>query len=56
VVSWRNLRSYFVDERAETGRETICGWFQWRAEQYAKREGSIPPVPAHVQYRDRKPR
>ncbi len=56
VVSWRNLRSYFVDERAETGRETIGEWFQWLAEQYAKREGSIPPVPAHVQSRDWKPR
>ena len=52
VVSWRKLENYFVGERAETGRETIGEWFQWLAEQFEKREGSVPPVPAHVQYRD----
>lgn len=52
VVSWSKLQRYFFEERAETGRETIGEWFQWLAEQFAKREANASPVPAHVQYRD----
>lgn len=52
VVSWSKLQRYFFDERAETGRETIGEWFQWLAEQFAKREAKAAPVPAHVQFRD----
>ena len=52
VVSWHKLQRYFIGERAETGRETIGEWFQWLAEQFAKREAEASPVPAHVQYRD----
>jgi hypothetical protein len=56
VVSWRKLQRYFDGERAETGRETIGEWFQWLAEQFAKRELAGSPVPAHVQHRDWRPR
>jgi hypothetical protein len=56
VVSWRKLQGYFFDERRTTGRETIGEWFQWLAERFAEREASTAPVPAHVQYRDWRPR
>jgi hypothetical protein len=56
VVSWRKLQSYFFDERRETGRETVGEWFQWLAERFAERESATPPVPAHVQHRDWRPR
>jgi len=56
VVSWHKLKRYFDGERAQTGRETIGEWFQWLAEQFAKRESEASPVPAHVQYGDWRPR
>lgn len=56
VVSWRKLQRYFFEERAETGRETIGEWFQWLAERFAERERANPPVPAHVEFRDWRPR
>jgi hypothetical protein len=56
VVSWRKLQGYFFDERRETGRETIGEWFQWLAERFAEREGTTRPVPAHVAFRDWRPR
>jgi hypothetical protein len=56
IVSWRKLQHYFFDERRETGRETVGEWFQWLAERFAEREGATPPVPAHVQHRDWRPR
>jgi len=52
AVSWRKFRCYVLGEREETGRETIFEWFQWLAEQFARREGTIRPIPAHVQHRD----
>ena len=55
VVSWRKLQGYFLGSRDETGRETIGEWFQWLAERFAEREGTAPPVPAHIQYRDWRP-
>lgn len=55
VVSWRKLQGYYLGEREETGRETIGEWFQWLAERFAEREGTAPPVPAHIQYRDWRP-
>lgn len=56
VVSWRKLQNYYFDERRETGRETVGEWFQWLAERFAEREGTTPPVPAHVQHRGWRPR
>lgn len=56
VVSWRKLRGYFLDERKDTGRETVGEWFQWLAERFAEREGKTSPVPAYVEYRDWRPR
>jgi len=56
VVSWRKLQKYFVDERRETGRETVGEGCQWLAERFAEREGTTPPLPAHVQHRDWQPR
>jgi len=49
-VSWHKLQQYFVDERRETGRETVGEWFQWLAERFAERGDGSPPVPAHVQH------
>ena len=56
VVSWRKLHRYFMDERADTGRETLGEWFQWLAERFAERESATPPQPAHIQYRNWRPR
>jgi hypothetical protein len=55
VVSWRKLHGYFLDERKETGRETVGEWFQWLAERFAEREGKTSPVPAYLEYRDWRP-
>ena len=56
VLSWRKLGRYIEEQRAEQGRETIEEWFQWLAERMAERESLAPPVPAHVQHRDWRPR
>jgi len=55
-VSWQRLQAYLAGERQETGRDTIGEWFQWLAERFAEREGTTPRVPAHLQYRDWRPR
>ena len=51
TISWRKLKPYMLGERAEQQRETIGEWFEWLADQLAKRESSIPPVPAHIAHR-----
>lgn len=56
VVSWRRLQGFVFDERRETGRETIFEWFQWLAERFLEREGTNPPVPAHLKFRNWRPR
>jgi hypothetical protein len=56
VLSWRKLRRYIEEQRAEQGRETIEEWFQWLAERMAERESRTPPVPAHVEHRRWRPR
>jgi len=56
TVSWRKLQGYFFGERQETGRDTIGEWFQWLAERFSDREGTTPPVPAHIQFRAWRPR
>jgi len=56
TVSWRKLQGYFFGERQETGRDTIGEWFQWLAERFSEREGTTPPVPAHIQFRAWRPR
>ncbi len=56
VVSWRKMQGYYLDERRDTGRETIAEWTQWLAERFEAREGNAAPLPAHVQFRDWRPR
>jgi hypothetical protein len=56
LLSWRKLERYFAEQRRETERETFGEWFQWLAERFADREGAAPPVPAHRQFRDWRPR
>ena len=52
LLSWRKLRRYVEEQRAELGRETIEEWFQWLAERMLERESRTPPVPAHIEHRD----
>ena len=56
LLSWQKLQRYFFDLRRETDRETWGEWFQWLAERFAEREAAAPPVPAHLQFRDWRPR
>ena len=56
LLSWRKLQGYFFDQRREADRETWGEWFQWLAERFAEREAAAPPVPAHLQFRDWRPR
>ena len=56
LISWRKLQRYFFDQRRESDRETWGEWFQWLAERFAEREAAAPPMPAHLQYRDWRPR
>ncbi len=56
VVSWRKMQGYYFDERRETGRETIAEWTQWLAERLMDQEGSSSPLPAHVQFRNWRPK
>ena len=51
LLSWRKLRRYVEEQRAEQGRETIEEWFQWLAERMLERESQTPPVPAHIEHR-----
>jgi hypothetical protein len=51
-ISWAKLQPYFQVEREEQGRETIGEWFQWLAEQMAKREKVVVPTPAHIAHRN----
>jgi len=56
TISWRRLSGYFEEERAEQQRETIGEWFQWLAERLRDLESTEPPVPAHIAYRDWRPK
>jgi len=56
AFSWRKLRHYVIDQRAELGRGTLWEWFQWLAERMQEREAATPPVPAHIEHRGWKPR
>lgn len=55
VVSWRKLKPHVMGEREEQKRETIEEWFQWLAERMLERESVMPPVPAHIAYKDWQP-
>lgn len=56
ILSWQKLGPYIEAQRRETQRETFGEWFQWLAERFADREVAAPPVPAHRQFRDWRPR
>ncbi len=51
VLSWRNLRLYVAEYRAETGRETVFEWFQWLAERIMAHESREPATPAHIEHK-----
>lgn len=52
MVSWRKLQGHVFGEREQTGRQTVEEWFQWLVERLEERESSLPPVPAHIEYKD----
>ena len=55
MVSWRKLRRYVEEYRAQVQRDTYMEWFQWLAERMQERESQTPPVPAHIACRDWRP-
>jgi hypothetical protein len=52
TLSWQKLEPYVSGMREEHQRETMFEWFQWLAERMRDREGSRPPVPAHIAYKE----
>ena len=54
-ISWSKLGPYVRAEREEQGRDTIEEWFEWLADRISEREGSTPPIPAHIEHRDWRP-
>ena len=56
LVSWRKLEGYVLGERAQVGRDTINEWFQWLKERLEEAESDEPPVPAHIEHKNWKPR
>jgi hypothetical protein len=50
TVSWRKLRRYAEEFRADTGRDTMGEWFQWLAERIMEREAVRPAVPANIEH------
>jgi hypothetical protein len=55
-ISWQKLAGYVRGERDEQRRETIEEWFEWLNDRIADRESALPPVPAHIAYRNWRPR
>jgi hypothetical protein len=52
VVSfWGKLEAWIKALREEQGRDDTHEWFQWLAEQLARRAGSGSPQPAYVEHR-----
>ena len=55
MLSWKKLRRYVEEYRAQVQRDTYLEWFQWLAERMQEREAQTPPVPAHIACRDWRP-
>lgn len=55
LLSWRKLRRYVGEYRAQLQRDTYMEWFQWLAERMQEREAQTPPVPAYVACRTWRP-
>ena len=53
ILMWRKLRPWLVDLRAETSNPYDGEWFQWLAEQCARRKTAKEP--AHIGRRDWEP-
>jgi hypothetical protein len=51
IASWRKLSRYIADLRREGQRETYFEWVQWLAERTIEDEKGVPPIPAHIAYR-----
>jgi hypothetical protein len=56
IVGWRKLERYVQGTREELGIETPMEFFQWLAEQMARRRAENPQPPAHVRYRNWTPK
>ena len=52
VILLRKLRNYLEEMRVISARPTYYEWYQWLAEQVARREQAKPAVPAYVEFRD----
>jgi hypothetical protein len=55
ILSWQRLERYVTELRDDLNRETLFEWFQWLAERMIDREKAVPPIPAHLAYRDWQP-
>jgi hypothetical protein len=51
VNLWKRLESWIVETREKQNWPGYCEWFQWIAEQFAKR-GRLEQTPAHVRLED----
>lgn len=52
LISWRKLRTFVLQFRAEVKSESGFEWFQWLAERVMEREGSLPTLPAYVAFKN----
>ena len=51
ALSWLKFQNLVEEMRRELDRDTYFEWFQWLAERVMERESSLPPIPAHIEYR-----
>jgi hypothetical protein len=55
IQSWEKLEKYVREFRQWMQRDTAMEWFQWLAERMREREAGVPPTPAYLAHRGRRP-
>ena len=55
VISWEVVKSVVEENRAKLWPRS-GEWFQWLVERLMEHQSTSSPVPAHIKYRDWKPR
>ena len=55
ILTFRRLRTYVLQVRADTGRDSMHEWFQWLAEHVEQLEHDEGRTPAHIREREWRP-
>jgi len=56
VVTFLKTKRMINDWRESNNRHSYFEWMEWLAEQVMRLEDTEPPVPAHIMYKDWKPK